>query len=166
MLKQTGYSREAPLLPAILRFSIPLMLTGILQLAYNTADSIIVCLLYTSPRCPASPASLALRRYQAASPCQAAAWWESPEAAHTRKRLVRFCPGCIPTRPHRRSPYWAGCHPAVRHTATGTSRRGILGCLRPAAAFPAPSAGAEVPITCLLYTSNSILIDRRLFDLA
>ena len=42
MLKQTGYSREAPLLPAILRFSIPLMLTGILQLAYNTADSIIV----------------------------------------------------------------------------------------------------------------------------
>ena len=38
MLKQTGYSREAPLLPAILRFSIPLMLTGILQLAYNTAD--------------------------------------------------------------------------------------------------------------------------------
>ena len=42
MLKQTGYSREVPLLPAILRFSIPLMLTGILQLAYNTADSIIV----------------------------------------------------------------------------------------------------------------------------
>ena len=42
MLKQTGYPREAPLLPAILRFSIPLMLTGILQLAYNTADSIIV----------------------------------------------------------------------------------------------------------------------------
>ena len=42
MLKQTGYSREAPLFPAILRFSIPLMLTGILQLAYNTADSIIV----------------------------------------------------------------------------------------------------------------------------
>ena len=42
MLKQTGCSREAPLLPAILRFSIPLMLTGILQLAYNTADSIIV----------------------------------------------------------------------------------------------------------------------------
>ena len=42
MLKQTGYSREAPLLPAILRFSIPLMLTGTLQLAYNTADSIIV----------------------------------------------------------------------------------------------------------------------------
>ena len=41
-MKQTGYSREAPLLPAILRFSIPLMLTGILQLAYNTADSIIV----------------------------------------------------------------------------------------------------------------------------
>lgn len=40
-----------------------------------------------------------------------------------------------------------GCHPAVRHTATGTSRSGILGCLRPAAAFPAPSAGAEVPIT-------------------
>ena len=43
MLKQTGYSREAPLLPAILRLSNPLMLTGILQLAYNTADSIIVC---------------------------------------------------------------------------------------------------------------------------
>ena len=42
MLKQTVCSREAPLLPAILRFSIPLMLTGILQLAYNTADSIIV----------------------------------------------------------------------------------------------------------------------------
>ena len=42
MLKQTMCSREAPLLPAILRFSIPLMLTGILQLAYNTADSIIV----------------------------------------------------------------------------------------------------------------------------
>ena len=41
-LKQTVCSREAPLLPAILRFSIPLMLTGILQLAYNTADSIIV----------------------------------------------------------------------------------------------------------------------------
>ena len=41
-MKQTGYPREAPLLPAILRFSIPLMLTGILQLAYNTADSIIV----------------------------------------------------------------------------------------------------------------------------
>ena len=41
-MKQTVCSREAPLLPAILRFSIPLMLTGILQLAYNTADSIIV----------------------------------------------------------------------------------------------------------------------------
>ena len=41
-MKQTGYPQEAPLLPAIPRFSIPLMLTGILQLAYNTADSIIV----------------------------------------------------------------------------------------------------------------------------
>lgn len=30
------------LLASILRFSIPLMLTGILQLAYNTADSVIV----------------------------------------------------------------------------------------------------------------------------
>ena len=36
------YSQEAFLLPAILRFSLPLMLTGILQLAYNMADSIIV----------------------------------------------------------------------------------------------------------------------------
>ena len=42
MLKRSVCSQEAPLLPAILRFSIPLMLTGILQLAYNTADSIIV----------------------------------------------------------------------------------------------------------------------------
>ena len=42
MLKRSVCSREAPLLPAILCFSIPLMLTGILQLAYNTADSIIV----------------------------------------------------------------------------------------------------------------------------
>ena len=41
-MKQNMYSQEAFLLPAILRFSLPLMLTGILQLAYNMADSIIV----------------------------------------------------------------------------------------------------------------------------
>ena len=41
-MKQNMYSQEACLLPAILRFSLPLMLTGILQLAYNMADSIIV----------------------------------------------------------------------------------------------------------------------------
>lgn len=35
-------SHGPALLAPILRFSIPLMLTGILQLAYNTADSVIV----------------------------------------------------------------------------------------------------------------------------
>ena len=39
---------SGPLLGKILLFSIPLMLSGILQLLFNAAD-IIVCLLYTSP---------------------------------------------------------------------------------------------------------------------
>ena len=33
---------EGPLLPKILRFSVPLILTGILQLLYNAADVIVV----------------------------------------------------------------------------------------------------------------------------
>lgn len=44
ILKQITYSQpdQSPLFRPILRFSIPLMLTGLLQLAYNTADSVVV----------------------------------------------------------------------------------------------------------------------------
>ena len=43
-MKQITYSQpdQSPLFRPILRFSIPLMLTGLLQLAYNTADSVVV----------------------------------------------------------------------------------------------------------------------------
>ena len=43
-MKQITYSQpdQSPLFRPILRFSIPLMLTGLLQLAYNTVDSVVV----------------------------------------------------------------------------------------------------------------------------
>lgn len=42
MEKAINNSEEKPLLPQIIKFILPLMLTGILQLLYNAADSIVV----------------------------------------------------------------------------------------------------------------------------